>query len=58
MRLTSVITCAFAIPLSAFGFSNLIGKVYPIFGYAGLFLIFAIVLHAIKLPFNIKSKNR
>jgi uncharacterized membrane protein YkvI len=48
MRLTAIFVCALAIPLSGVGFSRLISTVYPVFGYVGLFLVFAILLQGIK----------
>lgn len=47
--LTTIIICGLGIPLSGIGFSRLISTVYPIFGFLGLFLVFAILLQGIKL---------
>jgi len=46
-KLLAVISCAVVIPMSSFGFSNLISAVYPIFGYVGLFMIFTVLLQGI-----------
>jgi Uncharacterized membrane protein len=43
-----VITCALVIPLSNFGFGNLISVLYPIFGYIGMFLLFALAIHGFR----------
>jgi len=47
-RLLTVTACAFVIPMSGFGFSNLIAAIYPIFGYVGLFMVFVILLQGIR----------
>jgi uncharacterized membrane protein YkvI len=58
-KLLAVISCAIVIPMSSFGFSNLISTVYPIFGYAGLFMIFTILFQGLRMvPTHIyKQKN-
>jgi len=43
-----VISCAMVIPLSNFGFGKLISVLYPIFGYIGMFLLFAFVIHGFR----------
>lgn len=43
MKLLTVGACAIIIPLSSLGFSNLIASIYPVFGYLGLFILFAIL---------------
>lgn len=43
-RAIACIACALVIPLSNIGFSGLIASLYPIFGYIGLFVVFAILL--------------
>jgi uncharacterized membrane protein YkvI len=48
-KLIAIILCAFVIPVSSFGFSNIIAKLYPLFGYMGLFLIFAIIIQELKI---------
>lgn len=48
-RLMTLIICAMVIPLSGVGFSNLIATLYPLFGYIGLFMIFAVLLQGLKL---------
>ncbi len=47
-KLLTTIVCAVIIPFASLGFSNLISVVYPIFGYAGLFLIFVIILQWVR----------
>jgi len=41
--------CILAVPLSGFGFSNLISTVYPFFGYLGLFMVIAVLIEGVKL---------
>lgn len=43
------VICCLIIPLSAIGFSNLISNIYPVFGYAGMFMVFVILIHGLKL---------
>jgi len=52
-KYTAIITCAVVIPLSNLGFGNLISVLYPIFGYIGMFLMFALIIQA----FRSKSKR-
>ncbi len=47
-RLAAPVICALAVPLSAIGFSKLIGTVYPIFGCIGLFMLIVILLYGLK----------
>jgi len=47
-RLLTILTCALAIPMSGLGFSSLIATLYPIFGFAGLFMVFIIVFQWLK----------
>ncbi len=49
IRILTVILCALVVPLAGFGFSNIISTVYPIFGYIGMFMVFAVVLYGIRL---------
>lgn len=49
IKLTTLIVCAFIIPLSGLGFSNLIATLYPIFGYVGLFMVFTILLQGLRI---------
>lgn len=42
--LITAVICAAAIPLSTVGFSKLIAYIYPVFGYLGLFISFAVLL--------------
>jgi uncharacterized membrane protein YkvI len=48
-KLLTVLLCILAIPLSNYGFSNIIATVYPIFGYVGLFMVFAVLIQGIRL---------
>lgn len=40
----AVVACAVSIPLSSLGFSRLIGVLYPVFGYLGLFMVLVILI--------------
>jgi len=52
------VICGFTIPLSSMGFSTLISTIYPIFGYVGMFMVFAILLQGINmLSFARKRKD-
>lgn len=44
-----------AITFSQIGFSNMVGKVYPIFGYIGIFEIISIFIYFIKIKLSEKS---
>ncbi|MCX7921170.1 MAG: hypothetical protein N3B21_03980 [Clostridia bacterium] len=57
IKLLTVITCIMAIPLAGMGFSNLIASAYPLFGYAGLFMIFVIIIQWMRTPFLKKSNK-
>lgn len=48
IKIMAIVTCAVVIPLSGYGFSNIISTVYPLFGYAGLFLVIVIVVNWVK----------
>lgn len=48
---TNIAICLAAIPISQFGFANLVNLLYPIFGYLGIIQIFKILL-----PENIAKK--
>lgn len=48
--------CALALPLSGLGFSSLITVVYPIFGYAGLFIMAALLLQTLSNRFGKKRQ--
>jgi uncharacterized membrane protein YkvI len=50
--IAAVIICAAAVPLSTIGFSNLIVVIYPAFGYAGLFLIIALIVQEVSNRIN------
>lgn len=41
-NLYAIIMCILAIPLSLFGFSNMVKGIYPLFGYIGLFQVIII----------------
>jgi uncharacterized membrane protein YkvI len=43
------VICGFTIPLSGMGFSKLISLIYPVFGYVGMFMVFAILLQGINM---------
>ncbi|MCX7748655.1 MAG: hypothetical protein N2645_17485 [Clostridia bacterium] len=47
VKVITIASCLLVIPLSRFGFSNLIVKIYPVFGYAGLFMVFILLLQGI-----------
>lgn len=49
VRILTLVICAFVIPMSSLGFANLIATIYPVFGYIGLFMVFAILFQGIKL---------
>ena len=57
-KVLTIIICLFIIPLSNFGFSNLISKVYPIFGYIGLFIVAVILIQSIKTNFYSRPLKR
>jgi uncharacterized membrane protein YkvI len=44
-----VLVCILITPLSKLGFSNLISKIYPMFGYIGLFIIIVILIQSLKI---------
>jgi uncharacterized membrane protein YkvI len=44
----AVLTCLTIIPVSCFGFTNLIASLYTAFGYMGLFMVFAILIQEFK----------
>ncbi len=48
IKLITVLACTLAVPMSSFGFSNLIATLYPIFGYAGMFMVFVILIQWMK----------
>lgn len=48
IKLLTAGVCAIIIPLSSLGFSNLIVSVYPVFGYLGLFMLFAILFQRVR----------
>jgi uncharacterized membrane protein YkvI len=48
-RLVIIIVCGLTIPLANIGFSGLISNVYPLFGYMGLFMMFAILLQGLNI---------
>jgi len=49
-KIVTLMLCAVATPLSTLGFSNLISLVYPVFGYLGLFMIIAVLIHGMLKP--------
>ncbi len=46
-KVITLAVCILVVPLSCAGFSNLISTIYPIFGYIGLFMIFAVLIQGI-----------
>ena len=52
---TAVYICAFAFLCSLMGFSEMVSKVYPVFGYIGLFLI---VYSGVKFVLDRCNKNQ
>ena len=55
----TILMCAVAIPVSTLGFSRLIGGIYPIFGYIGLFIVFSILISGMRLiPAGLSSIRR
>lgn len=56
----NLLVIAVAILLSGIGFSTMVGRIYPLFGYFGLFEILLIVLYYFKYIFGkrIKSKEK
>jgi uncharacterized membrane protein YkvI len=44
-RLISLLSCGIGVALSVFGFTELVGTVYPLLGYLGLLLIAAIIFN-------------
>lgn len=59
-KLLATIICALVIPLSGFGFSNLISVIYPIFGYVGMFMIFVVLFQGVKaFPYkSFRKRNK
>ena len=47
-KIITVMTCLFIIPMSCFGFANLIASLYTLFGYIGLFMVFAILIQELR----------
>ncbi len=47
-KLITVLTCLFIIPVSCYGFANLIASLYTLFGYIGLFMVFTILFQELK----------
>ncbi|MDP4180002.1 MAG: hypothetical protein Q8942_02795 [Bacillota bacterium] len=47
-KILTLSTCLLIIPVSCFGFTNLIASLYTIFGYIGLFMVFAILMQEFK----------
>lgn len=43
-KVIAAAACALAVPMSGLGFSNLIATLYPLFGYAGMFMVFVILV--------------
>lgn len=47
-KYTAIIVCAMVIPLSGYGFGNLISVLYPIFGYIGMFLLLILLIQTLR----------
>lgn len=60
LKFIALIMCALAIPLSNFGFSNLIANLYSFFGFMGLFLMFVILIQGVGTPFlrRVQTKQK
>ena len=56
-KIITILICIIIAPLSKLGFSNLISKIYPIFGYIGLFIVLVILIQSIKVKKKPKLKN-
>ncbi len=55
----ALFVCFMAIPLSGLGFSNLIGTVYPIFGYAGMVIVMGVLVNGIiKRPSQLNGSKK
>jgi len=53
-----LVICALSIPLSSVGFSGLISTIYPVFGYMGMFMVFAIVIQLFaKVPAYVRVEE-
>ncbi|MCX7841836.1 MAG: hypothetical protein N2489_02015 [Clostridia bacterium] len=50
-KILAVISCLLVIPMSSLGFSSLIATLYPIFGCAGMFMVFVILAQWVKAAF-------
>lgn len=48
-RVTALLLCAAAVPLSTLGFSRLISLVYPAFGFLGLFMVIVILITGVQM---------
>ncbi|HEX9062514.1 MAG TPA: hypothetical protein VF941_20260 [Clostridia bacterium] len=58
-RLVTIALCAAAVPMSNIGFSKLIGTLYPIFGYFGMFMVFVILIQWFgSRPIAVRSKGK
>lgn len=53
-NVTIIITCTIGFILSFVGFTNLVAQLYPLIGYLGLFLIFALIY----APFKLKKDKQ
>lgn len=47
-KIIAIILCLGTIPLSLHGFSSLIGRIYPAFGYVGLFMLLVVLGQGLK----------
>lgn len=59
IKVLTVIASALVIPMASLGFSNLIANIYPVFGYAGIFMVFAVLMQGIKFKkIRLKLKGK
>lgn len=49
-RITALLLCVCAVPLSTLGFSRLISLIYPAFGWLGLFMVIVIMITGLQKP--------
>ncbi|WP_105619929.1 YkvI family membrane protein [Vallitalea okinawensis] len=57
-QLFNLIMIIVAILIARMGFSNLVKKVYPIFGYLGMFEMIMIILYFVQLKLRTKSRRK
>lgn len=57
-KIVALLLCILAVPMSSLGFSGLIATIYPVFGYLGLFIIFALLIQFVKGLFEPRRLRR